>query len=175
MGFRPACRVWGRERGRDQEIAEIGFWGLLQRPCRAVQALESVTEALGTNGVRDDGMGGRDDRAAAYRFCCTAALLPALLPTGARQGCPTPCAPHIGIRQHRSFQVPSSVVRFLLGSCLPKNFIPAGPSSHAWPAWPACLPLPSSVLDHPGESVTSAFHQRHSTPQITRPKQRLAV
>ena len=48
----------GEERGRDQEIAEIGFWGLLQRPCHVqCRRAESVTEALGTEGVRDDGMG----------------------------------------------------------------------------------------------------------------------
>ena len=107
------------------------------------------------------GMGGRDDRAAAYRLCCTALLLccsAALLPVvgrgqrvgssaGARQGCPTPCGAshwHPTAAQHRSFQVPSSVVRFLLGSCLPKNpRIPYLPGLHLKPGLPG---LPASLL-----------------------------
>ena len=168
MGFSTGMPSLGKRAGGIKRLQRLDLGAVAAPLSCAVQARRISDRGVGDRGSagRWDGVGElgwgvvmteRRHIGSAALLCCSAALLPVVgrgqrvgSSAGARQGCPTPCGAshwHPTAAQHRSFQVPSSVVRFLLGSCLPKNFIPAGPSSHAWPAWPACLP--ACFLPHP--------------------------
>ncbi len=159
---------------------------------------ESVTEGVGDRGTMGMGMGGRAARGMSCpwmteRQIGSAALLlpnPRLCCCSARAAARPLCFPGHGsatgmphtLRRltlaSASTALASTAVR-VLGSCLPKNYLPwALISCLACLVFlPACLLCPCSIfpLICARPPVTSDFHQRHSTPQITRPKKRLAV
>ena len=186
--FRPACRVWGKRAGwtktRDQEIGEIGFWGLLQTcstaalagdPRRALvvcRHTKRVTEGVGDRGTMGVGWGwgwgwkwgvvmterhiGSAASCSPVLLCCPRCCPPAVLsrPREPDRDAPHPAAPHIGIPQHRTCI--QCCPR--LGVLPPQALRALG--FHLMPGLPACLPACLSLPSIAPSSLSSVLDPR---------------